>query len=118
MSRVVHVCDVADCEQVFGTLDEVIAHERTHNIDPAQPWIPVDEIVAALRELPRWSRITAAVHAVEQTKSAMTAFAQVRGEAMAELRADRWSAVDIAAHLGISKQAVHSLIQRAKDGTA
>lgn len=25
-----YVCDVAGCEEAFSTMDEVIAHERTH----------------------------------------------------------------------------------------
>jgi hypothetical protein len=30
MTSAKHVCDVADCERGFDTIEEVVAHERTH----------------------------------------------------------------------------------------
>ncbi len=73
----------------------------------------VQDAVASLERLDPLERVTAAGRLIEEYRQAMAVVAQVRSEAVAELRASGMSLADVARHLNVTRQQVHRIQQAA-----
>lgn len=71
------------------------------------------ETIRALAELDALGRVQAAGSLIEEYRQAMASVAQIRSEAVAELRAQGMSLAEIAKHLNVTRQQVHRLEQAA-----
>ncbi len=73
----------------------------------------IRETIASLEKLDPLERVTAAGHLIEEYRQAMAIVAQVRSEAVAELRSAGLSLADVARHLNVTRQQVHRIQQGA-----
>lgn len=75
----------------------------------------IRDTIASLERMAPLERVTAAGQLIEEYRQAMAVVAQVRAEAVAELRSTGLSLADVARHLNVTRQQVHR-IQHGADG--
>lgn len=73
----------------------------------------IQETIATLEQLDPLERVRAAGQVIEEYRQAMALIAQVRSEAVAELRSTGLSLAEVARHLNVTRQQVHRLEQAA-----
>jgi DNA-directed RNA polymerase specialized sigma24 family protein len=74
--------------------------------------VTTERDLARLRRLPPAERLKAAGAAIEEARASMGKLAQIRAEAIAELRSEGWSLGRIAKELGVTRQQIHRLMRR------